>query len=169
MNSIKDLIRTLSNNGNNQVLNLSGSHLSVLFSKVGLTDLCSGVSTSNKRTARISSGGPVGNPIKIYVDKLKKVIPEEDFRQLCEERPDLRCHCEICENLISDPALEPHYPVFLKDKGNYLKHFITCRHNEINHIENTSLEALTQELGELEQEVKNPDKTFHLNLWKTDI
>ncbi len=78
MNSIKDLIRTLSNNGNNQVLNLSRSHLSVLFSKVGLTDLCSGVSTSNKRTARISSGGPVGNPIKIYVDKLKKVIRDEN-------------------------------------------------------------------------------------------
>ncbi len=174
LNKIKNIVKTLSNEGNNCVINLYGDYFSFLLSKFGLSGVNSGIGTSTKKSAILSRGAGGGTTIKIYVPNINKGLLKDDFKRLLDTNPDIVCNCPKCEEIIGGlnrdaPNFLDNYYNLLLSNNNYDKHYIYSRVREKEFIESSDLEGLVKNLEEKHSTFSTSPYALHLKNWKDDI
>ena len=170
----KNIIRILSNNSRNTIINLYGDYFSLLLSKFGLNGFSSGLRGGTKKTARLRKGGGGRVTTNIYVPQLRRFILEEDFRAEIQRDERLICNCikcdEIMENqLREDPFYLEAFANDLMDEKNYLVHFLFCRNEENLNLEDTDLNDLLNDLREKSELYNTSFFSGHLLNWLEDL
>ncbi len=164
---MKEIIQTINPDGEKEVINLYASYLSLLFSKIGLTGMSSGLSGGNHKRAKLSTGGGGGRAKKVYVSELHSELLEEDYKVLIRTNSNLVCNCIKCEELKqgldhSDDSFIRNYQNNLLAEKNHLEHFIYCRNEEKNNIENSTLDELISDLNQKSSQYEDTGYAIHV-------
>lgn len=174
LQSLKEIIKNLSDNNKKNIINLYGDYFSLILSKFGLTGFCSSISGGNKKRARLYKGSGGGPSTKVYIPQLHREIIEENFRAQLQANRKLICDCTKCKEIIS--GLKKQHPNFinyyineLMSNKNYLIHFIYCRATEKEFIQNNDLNSIIGELKEKKEAFQENIYSDHLDNWINDI
>ncbi len=149
-----------------RVLNLFGDYFSILAMKVGLSGVGHGVGYGESREAFARGGGLPAE--RYYLPTLHRFYPPEDaelfLRLAADER--LLCGCSVCARYRDDNVL----PVSSMSREDMLIHFLQKRRDEIDHVQNTDVSDLIDELAEAEEgiapAVRRGIDMGHLARWR---
>ncbi len=170
----KNIVRILSQEGENTVINLYGDYFSLLLSKLGLNGFCSGLRGGTKKRARLSRGGGGGGATNVYVPQIRRFLLEDDFRAEIQRDERLICNCRKCDEIndgliIDDPIYPEPYANDLMDEKRYLEHFLLCRQEENINIEEMELEDLLNDLREKTETYAISAYINHMTRWANDL
>ncbi len=174
LNRIKNIVRILSNEGRNKVINLYGDYFSLLLSKVGLTGVNSGFGTSTKKIAKLSRGGGGGTTIRIYSPHIYNSLHKEEFKRLIDIYSESICDCDKCIEIKNGLKPNSHnfldnYFELLNSNNNYEEHFILCRKKEKEFVEQNNLDFLISDLDSKGEKYEKHPNASHLQNWKDDL
>ncbi len=174
LNKMKNIVKTLSNEGKNIVINLYGDYFSLLLLKFGLTGVSSGIGTSTKKTARLSRGSGGGFTTKIYVPKINISLIKDDYKRLLDVKPEIVCDCPKCRKIIGglnkkDPDFTYNYYNLLLSNNNFEEHFIYSLDRDKEFVEKSALSDLIEDIEEKDNIFSSTPYAAHLKRWKEDI
>ena len=170
----KNIVRILSDNARNTIINLYGDYFSLLLSKFGLNGFSSGLRGGTKKTARLRKGGGGRVTTNVYVPQLRRFILEEDFRVGIQRDERLICNCIKCEEIMEnqlreDPFYLEAFANDLMDEKRYLVHFLFCRNEENLNLEDADLDDLLNDLREKSELYNTNSFSGHLLNWLEDL
>jgi len=129
-----------------RVFNLFGDYFFVMAMKVGLSGVGHGVGYGESREALTTGGGLPAE--RYYVPALHRFYPPPDAEILLRQVEDgsFLCRCEVCRRHIEGTELRVSH----MSREDLLIHFLLTRREEINHVLNTALDELIDELAAAE-------------------
>lgn len=148
-----------------RLFNLFGDYFSVMAMRVGLSGVGHGVGYGESREALTRGGGLPAE--RYYIPALHRHYPPVDAEVMILQVDDSRmiCRCEACQRYMVDNELQ----VSRMGREDLLAHFLMKRRDEIEHVSNTSLDELMNELADIEQLVSGGRfgvDTDHLARWR---
>jgi len=148
-----ELVRRLSLTGR-PVMNLYGTHFSVLLKHFGLDGLGSGICVRDSMPAQPPPpmGGPAGGPFpRYYVPKVYRKFAQEEARRLTQLVPSLACDCEICSTTQILNLPSQSFTDRASVRRLMRRHFLRIRSREVNSVNSGTV---TQSLSELSNDAQ---------------